>query len=142
MQILQESLRIYIHHHCSVRNATTLRIHTFFTMGDAPNSGIKRTVDKNSSKPLRRFSRNAGRYLAVSSLASQQIRDIQTTDLGGKAGINFWYLGNAEQRFWRRLKNSEYRLRVLRICPWSYQAGTTHGKYLECFDSAKPNYRH
>ena len=51
-------------------------------------------------------------------------RDIQTTDLGGKAGISFWYLGNAEQRLWRRLKNSEYRLRVLRVCPWNSQGGT------------------
>jgi hypothetical protein len=65
-------------------------MYTFFTIGDEPNSGIKRTVDKKSSKPLRRFSRNAGRYLAVSIFSKgHEIREIQTTDLGGNAGINF-----------------------------------------------------
>jgi hypothetical protein len=37
---------------------------TFFTMGEAPRSGIRSTVDKNNSRPLRRFSKKEGRNLA------------------------------------------------------------------------------
>jgi len=42
-----------------------VKLDTFLTIGEAPISGIKRTVDKNSSRPLRRFSKNAGLNLAT-----------------------------------------------------------------------------
>ena len=44
---------------------------TFFTMGEAPRSGIKSTVDKKSSRPRRRFSKNAGLNLATSLACSE-----------------------------------------------------------------------
>lgn len=63
MQSFLELLLYHSHHHYqSVSSKVNLK--AFLTIGEAPRSGIKRTVDKNSSRPLRRFSKNAGLNLA------------------------------------------------------------------------------
>jgi len=48
----------------------------------------------------------------------------QTTDLGGKGGIDTACFGRAAQRFCRRITKSEYRFRVFKIRP--YRFNTEH----------------
>jgi hypothetical protein len=64
MQLLLESLLYYWHHDYELVGLKVI-LNTFLTIGEAPISGIKSTVDKNNSRPLRRFSKNAGLNLAT-----------------------------------------------------------------------------
>ena len=55
---MEESLKSGSHHkHHHFRSAFCETKSTFFTIGEAPTSGIKSTVDRNSSRPRRRFSK-------------------------------------------------------------------------------------
>jgi len=70
------------------------------TIGEAPSSGINNTVDKKSSSPLRRFSKNAGLNLAIqkiSVLVDQEIyrqpiwvaEQVSALGVGGKPRKGF-----------------------------------------------------
>jgi hypothetical protein len=111
---------------------------TFLTIGEAPTSGIRSTVDKNNSSPRRLFSKKVGRNFAGFVIFIYG-SSVHTTDFGGNVGIKLAWRGYAKHKFCLSSKKSEYRLWVLRTLPFT--SGSRHLVHLKSLHSTKPDYR-
>lgn len=93
-----------------------------FMTGELENSGLRRTqlggvsaLQSDGGWGRRTYLR---KYCSPIRLCSRNCgRNLETTPLGGRGGMEASERGKVMRRFWRRVSNSEYRFLMLMVLP-------------------------